>query len=109
LRAFNDGIIEWQLSAPATDERNDDESAPAEDVAAIDALDPPPATVDDARERLHWRKHRAANAMRARRESGARRARSPCSMPSARSPRCRAPAAAAAMVSGPLGLSNSGR
>ena len=44
--------------------RNPDETAPAEDVAAIDALDPPPTTVDDARQRLHWQKQRAANAIR---------------------------------------------
>ena len=68
LLAFNDGILEWAIYPPADGERNDDEAAPAEDIAAIAALDPPPETVDDARDRLSWRKQRAANALRAWRE-----------------------------------------
>jgi hypothetical protein len=68
LLAFNDGILEWAIYPPAEGERNDDETAPAEDIAAIAALDPPPETVDDARDRLSWRKQRTANALRAWRE-----------------------------------------
>jgi AAA domain len=68
LLAFNDGILEWQFIAPADAERNDDETAPTEDIAAVAALDPPPKTVEDARERLRWQKQRAANAVRAWRE-----------------------------------------
>lgn len=68
LLAFNDGILEWEFRAPADGERNDDETAPPDDVAAIAALDPPPETIDDARQRLGWRKQRAANALRAWRE-----------------------------------------
>ena len=68
LLAFNDGVLEWAIYPPADDERNNDESAPAEDVAAIGALDPPPSTVEDARARLRWQKQRAANALRAWRE-----------------------------------------
>jgi hypothetical protein len=64
LLAFNDGILEWAIYPSADGERNDDEAAPAEDIAAIAALDPPPETVDDARDRLSWRKQRAANALR---------------------------------------------
>ena len=57
-----------EFRAPADGVRNDDETAPPDDVAAIAALDPPPETIDDARQRLGWRKQRAANALRAWRE-----------------------------------------
>jgi hypothetical protein len=68
LLAFTEGVLEWSFDAPGRGERNDDETAPTEDIAAIDALDPPPETVEDARARLNWRKQRAANALRAWRE-----------------------------------------
>jgi hypothetical protein len=68
LLAFTDGVLEWAIYPPADGERNDDENAPAEDVAAIAALDPPPDTVEDARSRLKWQKQRTANAMRTWRE-----------------------------------------
>jgi hypothetical protein len=68
LLAFTDGILEWQFTAPTDGERNDDETASPEDIAAIGELDPPPLTVEDARQRLGWRKQRAANALRAWRE-----------------------------------------
>lgn len=68
LLSFNDGILEWSLTAPKPGDHNPDETAPDEDVAAIGALDPPPTTVDDARERLRWQKQRTANAMRAWRQ-----------------------------------------
>jgi len=64
LLAFTGGILEWEFQAPADGQRNDDEHAPTEDVAAITALDPPPETVEDARLRLRWQKQRTANAMR---------------------------------------------
>ena len=68
LLAFTDGVLEWAIYPPAAGERNDDESAPAEDVAAIAALEPPPLTVEDARQRLKWQKQRTVNAMRTWRE-----------------------------------------
>lgn len=68
LLAFNEGVLEWSFLAPKDGERNPDENAPPEDVAAIDALDPPPTTVDDVCNRLKWRKQRAANALRAWRQ-----------------------------------------
>ena len=68
LLAFNDGILEWSLAAPKEGDHNPDETAPDEDIAAVAALDPPPTTVDDARERLRWQKQRTANAMRAWRQ-----------------------------------------
>ena len=64
LLAFTDGVLEWAIYAPAEGERNDDENAPGEDVAALASLDPPPASVEDARQRLGWRKQRAADALR---------------------------------------------
>jgi AAA domain len=64
LLAFNDGVLEWAIYPPTDGERNDDEAAPAEDVAALAALDPPAENVEDARQRLGWRKQRAANALR---------------------------------------------
>ena len=62
------------LNAPVDGERNDDETAGGRcsaciaHVAAIGELDPPPTTVEDARQRLGWRKQRASNALRAWRE-----------------------------------------
>lgn len=68
LNAFTDGVLTWAVAAPAVGERNPDETAPPGDIAAIAALDPPPETVDDARERLRWQKQRTAWAMKAWRE-----------------------------------------
>ncbi|MGV0718538.1 recombinase RecA [Mycolicibacterium sp. XJ662] len=68
LLAFNDGVLEWSITPPADGERNDDEAAPPEDIAAIASLDPPPETVEDARQRLKWQKQRTANALRSWRE-----------------------------------------
>src|SRR5690625_675016 len=64
LLAFADGVLEWAIYPPADGERNEDENAPAEDVAAVAALDPPPTTVEDARQRLKWQKQRAVAALR---------------------------------------------
>ncbi|WP_422747998.1 AAA family ATPase [Mycobacterium sp. WMMD1722] len=64
LLAFRDGVLEWAIYPPAEGERNDDENAPPEDVAALAALDPLPISVEDARTRLKWQKQRTANALR---------------------------------------------
>lgn len=69
LLAFKEGVLEWAIYPPADGERNDEEHAPAEDVAAIAALDPPPTTVEDARQRLSWQKQRTANALRSYRRN----------------------------------------
>lgn len=71
LKAFTDDVLEYDIIAPAEGERNEDESAPLDDVKAVAALDPPPNTVDEARERLSWRKDRAARAVKAWREEAA--------------------------------------
>jgi len=55
----------FALIAPDAGDRNPSEAAPLEDVGALSALDPAPMTVEEARERMHWRKDRAAKAMRA--------------------------------------------
>lgn len=68
LLLFSDGSLGWRITAPRDGERNTAETAPPEDVTAIAGLDPPPKTVDEARDRLHWNKQRTANAMRAWRE-----------------------------------------
>lgn len=68
LTALDDDQLVYRVIAPSADERNEDENAPAADVKEIAALDPPPRTVDEARERLSWRKDRAARAMRTWRE-----------------------------------------
>ncbi|MBB2990249.1 hypothetical protein FHR72_001717 [Mycolicibacterium iranicum] len=69
LLAFNEGALAWVIDAPAKGERNTDEAAPLQDVQAVAALDPPPETVEEARERLRWSKQRATKAVRAWRES----------------------------------------
>lgn len=65
-----DDLTTWSLRAPVDGERAPDQIPEAEDVAAVVALDPAPATVEEARERLGWRKARAAKAMRGWREQG---------------------------------------
>ncbi|MHA3021269.1 AAA family ATPase [Mycobacterium sp. BMJ-28] len=64
LLAFTEGILEWSIFPPSAGERNADENAPPEDVAAIAALDPPAESVEDARTRLKWQKQRVSNALR---------------------------------------------
>lgn len=65
-----DGLTSWSLRAPVEGERAPDQVPEAEDVAAVAALDPAPATVEEARKRLGWRKARAAKAMKGWREQG---------------------------------------
>lgn len=60
-----DGATSWRVYAPEGGERNPEETAPPEDVAAIEALSPRPETVREARERLGWNMGRTVDAMRA--------------------------------------------
>jgi len=53
------------VTAPMPDDHNPDEAPDPEDIAAITALDPPPTSVRDARERLGWRTDRASKAFKA--------------------------------------------
>ncbi len=73
LNAFADGVLTWTVAAPVEGERNPDETAPPSDVAAVNALDPPPSTVDDAQTRLRWNRQRTAHALKAWREQPAGR------------------------------------
>jgi len=68
LLAFNDGILEWEFRAPADGSQTTTRQRHRMTFAAIAALNPPPETIDDAPQRLGWRKQRAANALRAWRE-----------------------------------------
>lgn len=53
------------VQAPMGDDRNPEEAADPDDVAAIADLDPPPTSARDARERLKWRDDRSRKAFRA--------------------------------------------
>lgn len=79
LRAFADDVLEASITAPREGER-----APADfaigaanperlesDVSALDALDPPPASVRDVRARMNWGADRAKDTLKIWRESQA--------------------------------------
>jgi hypothetical protein len=53
------------ITAPMRDEHNPDEAADPDDIAALAELNPPPASVKEARERLGWRNDRTGRAFRA--------------------------------------------
>lgn len=57
-----------QIAAPMLSDRNPDEAADPEDIAAIAALNPPPTSVRDARERLKWRTDRTSKAFKSWKE-----------------------------------------
>ncbi|WP_054814892.1 AAA family ATPase [Nocardia arizonensis] len=59
------GTISASVKAPMKDERNPAEAAPAEDIAAVAELTPPPTSANDAQKRLKWRADRARAAFKA--------------------------------------------
>lgn len=59
-----DDEIRWSVNAAQVGDAAKADGVSDEDVAALDALDPPPSSVRDARSRLGWRTDRAADAMR---------------------------------------------
>lgn len=61
----DDGTVRATIKAPSKDERNPAEAAPAEDIAAVAALDPPPTSANEAQKRLKWRADRARAAFKA--------------------------------------------
>lgn len=63
MHTNHDGTT-WHVKAPAMTDRNPDEAAPAEDVAAVAALDPPPSSGTDVQQRLRWGRQRALVALR---------------------------------------------
>lgn len=69
-----DGQIRWHVRAPKPGEAGPG-AVPAEDLAAVDALDPEPKSVRDARARLGWSNERTTAALREWRSK--RSARSP--------------------------------
>jgi len=68
MTSHGDDETEWQIVAPANNDRNPGEIADAADVAALAALDPRPASVRDVKERMKWRSERANAALKAWRE-----------------------------------------
>ncbi|BCN82779.1 AAA family ATPase [Prescottella equi] len=73
LLAFTDGILEATIEAPKDGEfapqdfsitGGADPNKVAADVAALDALVPPPKSVRDVKERMNWRTDRAGDALR---------------------------------------------
>ncbi len=61
----NDTGLSAIVRAAKEFDRNPEESAPAEDLAAMAELDPPPKSAREAKERLHWRDERARTAFKA--------------------------------------------
>ncbi len=64
FRMSGDFDAPWVLIAPSEGARNPIEAAPEDDLGAIDALDPAPTSVRDARSRLKWNNQRASRAFR---------------------------------------------
>lgn len=64
LTTVDDDCLDWRIAAPGADTRNPDEQAPADDVAALASLDPPPSGVRDAAARMSWRTDRAGAALK---------------------------------------------
>lgn len=62
LTAESDGST-WHIAAPELGDRAPTD-APEQDIAALDALDPPPTSVRDVSERLRWGTHRASAALK---------------------------------------------
>jgi hypothetical protein len=56
--------IRWSVQAPQSGEAPAHERVDPFDLAALDRLDPPPASVRDVKERLKWRSERAALVLR---------------------------------------------
>ncbi|MFG1931311.1 hypothetical protein ACGFK1_11720 [Mycobacterium sp. NPDC048908] len=59
-----DGELCWHINAPKPGDRDPDAGAEPDLVNRIAVMDPPPSSIDDARERLGVRKDRAAKAYR---------------------------------------------
>ena len=59
-----DDETEWRIVAPQGGDRNPAELADAADVEALGKLDPPPTSVRDVADRMHWSWKRAGDALR---------------------------------------------
>lgn len=62
LDAHDDGSTTWRIVAPELGDRAPS-AVPADDLAQLVALDPPPASVRDVAARLQWGTHRASAAL----------------------------------------------
>ena len=56
--------MKWTVKAPQLGDAAKVSGVPADDLAALDALDPPPKSVRDVKYRLRWRSERATEALR---------------------------------------------
>lgn len=63
LKAEDDGSTSWHITAPELGDRAPSDVAEV-DLAVLDALDPPPASVRDVKTRLNWRTDRATAVLR---------------------------------------------
>jgi hypothetical protein len=54
LSEHADGALNWSIKPADGSERPNIDGATADDVAALDALDPPPASVRNVMQRMHW-------------------------------------------------------
>ena len=58
------GSIRWSVDAPKVGDAPKGERVDPDDLAALDELEPPPASVRDVKERCRWRTDRAARTLR---------------------------------------------
>ncbi len=64
LTPTGDGNLSWNLRAPADSDAQQITDVSPADLAALDGLDPPPASVRDVKDRMSWRSDRATEALR---------------------------------------------
>ncbi|HKS47374.1 MAG TPA: AAA family ATPase [Amycolatopsis sp.] len=57
--------MEWRIRPPQLGDTGKAQGVSDDDVAELDALDPPPGSVQDVQTRMKWRRQRAADALRA--------------------------------------------
>jgi hypothetical protein len=65
LTEHDDGTLSWHVSAPRDGEHAPILGTSADDLATLTALDPPPKSVRDIKDRLGWGSDRATNGLQA--------------------------------------------
>lgn len=63
IDSSTEDVIRWSIRAPEGKHSAEASGVPDSEIAAIDALDPAPRSIEDARFRLGWRKERTVHAM----------------------------------------------
>jgi hypothetical protein len=58
------GELRWYVTSPKAGDRSPEDQPEPEQVALIEAMQPPPTSIEDARKRLGVKKERAARAYR---------------------------------------------